>query len=350
MARSVTPPTATELRSGCRSEARVADALRHSRFTFCANDPTDVTTEFLDRIRADPDDDRLREVYADWLLENGDPLGEFIALQLKRARSGTATPVELERERVLLNENWFKWTGPLAKALHRDETAFERGFLSKITIPRVSTPKKLLRALAGDPIWATARTVRNVHLSDFWVPILIHPVMRGLRSASMEEEELLQLEGAPWRLTELVLRSWSFAQNHLAALSWEPFKSIRRLELQATRLDQLELLAPVLPRLEQFQTFLGTPGEGRPLLQFLARGLCADVLLGTRTISLHAKAGTIDLILHDAIPPMLENARLYALVAKQVGLKPGSVTWAGAQTTARPDPSVFTNLGFTIGR
>jgi uncharacterized protein (TIGR02996 family) len=35
----------------------------------------------LSDLRARPDDDGRREVYSDWLLERGDPRGEFIALQ-----------------------------------------------------------------------------------------------------------------------------------------------------------------------------------------------------------------------------------------------------------------------------
>src|SRR5947209_1506964 len=35
---------------------------------------------FLEAIEANPDDDTLRLIYADWLEEQGDPLGEFIRL------------------------------------------------------------------------------------------------------------------------------------------------------------------------------------------------------------------------------------------------------------------------------
>jgi uncharacterized protein (TIGR02996 family) len=38
--------------------------------------------QLLDAIRADPEDDNARMVYADWLLERGDPYGELIAAGL----------------------------------------------------------------------------------------------------------------------------------------------------------------------------------------------------------------------------------------------------------------------------
>ena len=41
---------------------------------------------FLDQILTDPDDDRPRMVYADWLLGEGDPRGELIAVQCALAR------------------------------------------------------------------------------------------------------------------------------------------------------------------------------------------------------------------------------------------------------------------------
>lgn len=43
--------------------------------------------QMLAAVLAAPDDDRPRLVYADWLMERGDPRGEFIALQLKLGRT-----------------------------------------------------------------------------------------------------------------------------------------------------------------------------------------------------------------------------------------------------------------------
>ena len=47
--------------------------------------------DFYAEIWAKPKDDGPREVFADWLIEQGDPRGELIALQIARAR-GTAEP------------------------------------------------------------------------------------------------------------------------------------------------------------------------------------------------------------------------------------------------------------------
>ena len=60
--------------------------------------PARTAEELLAEIYEHPDDDTPRRVYADFLLERGDPRGEFIALQLDRARDVAPT----ERETKLL--------------------------------------------------------------------------------------------------------------------------------------------------------------------------------------------------------------------------------------------------------
>lgn len=47
--------------------------------------PAATETEFLDAIRRAPDDVAAVQVYADWLLDQGDPRGELIALQSREA-------------------------------------------------------------------------------------------------------------------------------------------------------------------------------------------------------------------------------------------------------------------------
>ncbi|MGL4555777.1 MAG: TIGR02996 domain-containing protein, partial [Gemmataceae bacterium] len=62
----------------------------------------DLHRPFLDDIRADPDDDGPRLIYADWLDEAGDEArAEFIRLQIARAR-GAAGPEATAREEALL--------------------------------------------------------------------------------------------------------------------------------------------------------------------------------------------------------------------------------------------------------
>lgn len=43
----------------------------------------DVEAKFIEAIRADPQDDEVRRVYADWLDERGDPRGEYLRLEIQ---------------------------------------------------------------------------------------------------------------------------------------------------------------------------------------------------------------------------------------------------------------------------
>ena len=96
---------------------------------------------FLSTIAEYPDDDGPRLVYADWLEERGDPLGEFIRVQCERAHaeSGENMPDAeslLMRERELLESHRGEWLGSLADLVAQGSlsTHFRRGFVDRIDI------------------------------------------------------------------------------------------------------------------------------------------------------------------------------------------------------------------------
>src|SRR5947208_2415677 len=78
--------------------------------------PPPGEAQLLAAIHAHPGDDELRRVYADLLLERGDPRGELIVLQLRRA-AGEASEREMEQERALLKRYAKAWLGPLARVI-----------------------------------------------------------------------------------------------------------------------------------------------------------------------------------------------------------------------------------------
>jgi hypothetical protein len=90
-------------------------------------------------------------VFADWLIQRGDPRGEFITLQLAKARGNEEG---LKRERVLVVEHGRSWLGPLEPVISNQYT-FERGFLFRCKI----SWRKLAAAphLFKHPAWATVR-------------------------------------------------------------------------------------------------------------------------------------------------------------------------------------------------
>jgi uncharacterized protein (TIGR02996 family) len=122
----------------------------------------------LARILAHPEDDELRLVYADALLERGDPRGELIQLQIQRP--GTS------RERTLLKKHPQRLLGPLAPAVGEASAVFARGFLDACT---VVLRNETQRALIGHPLWGTLREVRLERGGD--LDFVLHPAMVSLR-------------------------------------------------------------------------------------------------------------------------------------------------------------------------
>lgn len=92
--------------------------------------PESLLAQILER----PEDDQLREVYADALSDAGDPRGEFIQIQLALAR--TEDERLRAREEELLALHGAQWAGGLAAPV------FERGFLegASISVDEVWNP------------------------------------------------------------------------------------------------------------------------------------------------------------------------------------------------------------------
>lgn len=108
--------------------------------------------ELLAQIYAAPGDDHPREVYADWLQERGDVRGDFIALQLAKAR-GEA--VDEAREKQWLAKHAVAWSGPLAAKLTKASVIFERGFVARGSIKEKAT-------IDDEPAWTTVRELTDL--------------------------------------------------------------------------------------------------------------------------------------------------------------------------------------------
>ncbi|MBL8717271.1 MAG: TIGR02996 domain-containing protein [Myxococcales bacterium] len=104
--------------------AALEEALGHT---------TDDGTSLLAAIRAAPYDDTARAVWADWLEEQGDPRGRFVALQLATA---TRAPTDEERKamRDLLAAHGEAWLSDLVGVVRPEYTRFARGFLAEVGV------------------------------------------------------------------------------------------------------------------------------------------------------------------------------------------------------------------------
>ena len=88
---------------------------------------------FTHAILAQPDDEHLRLVYADWLEERADPRGEFIRVQTLLADAAlekTQRSELLKREHELWALHHKDWLGPLEPLVIRSK--FRRGFVEDV--------------------------------------------------------------------------------------------------------------------------------------------------------------------------------------------------------------------------
>lgn len=77
-------------------------------------------------VLAEPDRIEPRMVYADWLIERGDPRGEFIALQCIDGR----TSEQETRLAALQKKHWKYWAAPARPVAER--WVFEKGFIDRL--------------------------------------------------------------------------------------------------------------------------------------------------------------------------------------------------------------------------
>lgn len=237
----------------------------------------------LEAIYASPDDDGPRAVLADHLIQQGDPRGTFIALQLSRARGGGWPS---KQERRLLHRHARRWCGALGPLLSRRGMRFERGFLHTARVQgQLSTHSlPVVAGVVGRPEWRTVRTLalpRDIHDDErvhaTALELLSHPVLdrlQALYNLSPSLARALQDHAPPAALQELGL-SGPFGAEPLS-LGTAGLAGVRRLLLGGRiYLHMLHWLwsAPLWPRLEAITVmsdFYDQPGREAGYLDVLA--------------------------------------------------------------------------------
>lgn len=177
-------PTANAVRCEQWANRRAPDR-RH--VAFAKESPS--ATSLLDAIRMAPDDDGPRQVYADWLMEQGDPRGEFIAVQCELTRPGLeqARRLELEARQVsLLSQHGATWLGPLAA--DAITASFARGFLDAVTVLDVDSLEAAQATLVNEPVrslvFATRRRVEVARVLSWpWLSTVRSLDFRASRGA-----------------------------------------------------------------------------------------------------------------------------------------------------------------------
>lgn len=163
-------------------ESDLVAALTHRLSS--GREDVEAGEQLLATVYRTPADDPARLVYGDWLLQRGDPRGEFLGLQYQRAR-GQLDAAGERRETELLRRHGKAWLGRLAavvafgKAYSR--TTFERGFLSVVTL--VGSPEKKLQLVLQDPAWSTVEEFASPLPFD----LLARAPLRSLRGLSCRD-------------------------------------------------------------------------------------------------------------------------------------------------------------------
>lgn len=166
-----------------------------------------------------PDDSAGYAAYADWLQEQGDPRGEFIAVQLALEDESRPAPERKalqERERELLAEHEREWLGELAPYLvdgapnYRErgghnpelpdrpatEYQWRKGFLARLKTECLTVP--LTHALADTP---ASRFLQQLHVISPASYLGIENATTPHRISIPQEHrycpELIELIGAP---------------------------------------------------------------------------------------------------------------------------------------------------------
>lgn len=194
-----------------------------------AKAPERNESELLKLILQTPTSDGPRLIYADFLAERGDPLGEFIALQCRKSPSAA----EQKRMRALQREHGRLWLGEIEPAVERAGRVFARGFLSQAWV-RFKTPTQQ-RRLVAHPLWNTLEVLHPgpVRVDDF----LVECSLAGLRTVgwALDAELVARMarRRAPYpQLEELTLRIGEVEDEVLNAIGTAgAFVRVTRIEL-----------------------------------------------------------------------------------------------------------------------
>ncbi len=202
---------------------------------------------FLDEIARQPGDETPVLVYADWLMEQDDPVqasrGEFLRLQsvLRHGRPGGQRGDMEWRARDLWWGQIENWLGPLYDAV--EHFRYERGLLA-VEVCEQTLGNFDVEELARAPAWGWVRHigVRKGSLQTFvWLSGLPRPPRLASldvgRRTLRDVDELLALLDLPLQqgLAELDLAdNWLGNEGAAALADWPGAQALRKLGLRRT--------------------------------------------------------------------------------------------------------------------
>ncbi|MBL8917099.1 MAG: TIGR02996 domain-containing protein [Archangium sp.] len=246
--------------------------------------------ELLAAIWARPDDDTPRLVYADYLMEQQNPRGEFIRLQCESTALHDHHPRKLEYERraaALLHPNRLAWSPSGGPAF---EWRFVRGFPASV---KLAAPALLQSSASLQTVKSLEGLELNFNgvtepLAEVWTRVFKDPIFERLRTLRLT-----------WHVPQVVVRA-------LCEQSWLSRLSALQLSWVSLREDTWKTLGATatLRTLQSLDVGLsGATDEGVEALASipwpkLTRLSLSNNQLGTRACEALARKGTFSALEH----------------------------------------------------
>ncbi len=222
-------------------------------------------SDLLEAVVASPDDDAPRRVYADALLETGNPLGEFIHVQCDLARGGLTRAEGIQRrlrERELLAAHEATWRSGLHGLA--SEPRFVRGFIDEVRVDAETWSAR------GDALFTVAPALRKVMFdgllesaADFGGPAATEALMLSRFKQAISSPTLQRLRGLGYYTVGYGYRETQFDTYDITSFGLETLKlllahdvsRLTALSINANSAEEVWLLAesPLLKSLEQLE-------------------------------------------------------------------------------------------------
>jgi uncharacterized protein (TIGR02996 family) len=166
-------------------------------------------------VLANPQDDAALRVFADWLLERGDPWGEVITLQLKND----------PRAEQVIAKHWSTWFGAVAQSAV--SCRWERGLVQEASFetpqPRAlaSPVLRFVKRATLKPAGVTPEMIAAV-CEQPWVAPPLELVIEGLTPALFSRPEPFQSVGEGLKLSvgDDALTAWRPRVREVFPLAW----------------------------------------------------------------------------------------------------------------------------------
>ncbi|MEO8704424.1 MAG: hypothetical protein ABI867_30505 [Kofleriaceae bacterium] len=215
------------------------------------------------RVFEQPMDYGLRAIYADALIEAGDPLGELIVLGLT-AREHPPSADQRARQAALTKQLTKQMLGPLDKVVFRSELAFDCGFVSRCTI---NSDAPQLSDLVRNPWWST--------IVELYGPasVFLDPGLRSLRRLRTQTDGDLELLVASKDRPALEALRCDVGPRMIEVLRRAELPALRHFRADSCSSESRELLdLPLVADLESLHIDL--PWLWRPWLDALLDRPC----------------------------------------------------------------------------